>query len=155
MRGQQHRRPAGTWTKGIVEEAARDLQKETSDLVGDLANSRRSYTLAPLGHDETLRQPCFETDGRTALENTGPLMEAGGRNSLKTKCTSRPDCPCDFCVRVRAIAEGRSERDTQDRSALLVSHLRTGQLYRKLCLRSVTGWLLWHRLCETALKIIQ
>src|SRR6266852_1074265 len=42
VRGQQHRRPAGTWTKGIVEEAARDLQKETSDLVGDLANSRRS-----------------------------------------------------------------------------------------------------------------
>ena len=29
-----------------------------------------------------------------------------------SKCTSRPDCPCDFCVKVRAeIAEGRSEKD--------------------------------------------
>ena len=30
------------------------------------------------------------------------------------KCTSRPDCPCDFCVRVRVeITEGRSEKDEQ------------------------------------------
>jgi hypothetical protein len=33
-------------------------------------------------------------------------------------CTSRPDCPCDFCVRVRAeIAGGRSERDKEDQLA--------------------------------------
>jgi hypothetical protein len=32
-----------------------------------------------------------------------------------SKCTSRPDCPCDFCVRVRAeIAEGRSEKDKEN-----------------------------------------
>jgi hypothetical protein len=36
----------------------------------------------------------------------------------KSKCTSRPDCPCDFCVRVRAeIAEGRSEKDEQNKIA--------------------------------------
>ena len=35
-----------------------------------------------------------------------------------SKCTSRPDCPCDFCVRVRAeIAEGRSEKDEQNKIA--------------------------------------
>jgi hypothetical protein len=28
----------------------------------------------------------------------------------------RPECPCDFCVRVRAeIAEGRSEKDEQNK----------------------------------------
>jgi hypothetical protein len=28
-----------------------------------------------------------------------------------SKCTSRPDCPCSFCVNVRAeIAEGRTEK---------------------------------------------
>ena len=36
----------------------------------------------------------------------------------KSKCTSRPDCPCDFCVRVRAeIAEGRSEKDMENQLA--------------------------------------
>jgi hypothetical protein len=35
-----------------------------------------------------------------------------------SKCTSRPDCPCDFCVRVRAeIAEGRSEKDKENQLA--------------------------------------
>jgi hypothetical protein len=35
-----------------------------------------------------------------------------------SKCTSRPDCPCDFCVRVRAeIAEGRSGKDTENQLA--------------------------------------
>jgi hypothetical protein len=37
---------------------------------------------------------------------------------MTPKCTSRPDCPCDFCVRVRAeIAEGRSEKDEQNKIA--------------------------------------
>jgi hypothetical protein len=36
----------------------------------------------------------------------------------KSKCTSRPECPCDFCVRVRAkIAEGSSEKDEQNKIA--------------------------------------
>ena len=36
----------------------------------------------------------------------------------KSKCTSRPDCPCDFCVRVRAeIAKGRSEKDEENKIA--------------------------------------
>ena len=35
-----------------------------------------------------------------------------------SKCTSRPDCPCDFCIKVRAeIAEGRTEKDEQDKLA--------------------------------------
>ena len=35
-----------------------------------------------------------------------------------SKCTSRPDCPCDFCVRVCAeIAEGRSKKDEEDQLA--------------------------------------
>jgi hypothetical protein len=46
----------------------------------------------------------------------------------KSKCTSRPDCPCDFCVRVRAkIAEGRSAKDKENRLAedFLRSYLQT------------------------------
>lgn len=36
-----------------------------------------------------------------------------------SKCTSRPDCPCDFCVRIRAeIAGGRSEKDVRDQTTL-------------------------------------
>ena len=36
----------------------------------------------------------------------------------KAKCTSGPDCPCDFCVRVRAeIAAGRSEKDKENQLA--------------------------------------
>jgi hypothetical protein len=34
------------------------------------------------------------------------------------KCTSRPDCPCEFCVETRKeLSGGRSGRDTQDPSA--------------------------------------
>jgi hypothetical protein len=46
----------------------------------------------------------------------------------KSKCTSRPDCPCDFCVRVRTkIAEGRSEKDNENQLAedFLRSYSRT------------------------------
>jgi hypothetical protein len=33
---------------------------------------------------------------------------------MTPKCTSRPDCPCHFCVRVRAeIAEGLSDKENQ------------------------------------------
>jgi hypothetical protein len=36
----------------------------------------------------------------------------------KSNCTSRPDCPCNFCVRVCAeIAEGRSEKDKENQLA--------------------------------------
>ncbi len=36
----------------------------------------------------------------------------------KSEFTCRPDCPCDFCVRVRAeIAEGRTEKNEQNRLA--------------------------------------
>ena len=48
----------------------------------------------------------------------------------KPECTSRPDCPCDFCVRVRAeIAEGRLEKDKENQLAedFLRSHLHTGK----------------------------
>jgi hypothetical protein len=35
-----------------------------------------------------------------------------------SKCTSRPDCPCDFCVRVHAeIEEGHSEKDKENQLA--------------------------------------
>ena len=41
-----------------------------------------------------------------------------GEPTAPSKCTSRPDCPCDFCVRVRAeIAEGRSEKDKENQLA--------------------------------------
>jgi hypothetical protein len=41
-----------------------------------------------------------------------------GEPTAASKCTSRPDCPCDFCVRVRAeITEGRSEKDEQNKIA--------------------------------------
>jgi hypothetical protein len=36
----------------------------------------------------------------------------------RPKYTSRPDCPCDFCVRVRAeIVEGGSEKDEENQLA--------------------------------------
>jgi hypothetical protein len=36
----------------------------------------------------------------------------------KSKCTSRADCPCDFCVALRAKhAEGRSEKDEENQLA--------------------------------------
>jgi hypothetical protein len=35
-----------------------------------------------------------------------------------SKCTSRPDCPCEFCIQTRVeLSEGSSERDIQDRLA--------------------------------------
>ena len=35
-----------------------------------------------------------------------------------SKCTSRPDCPCDFCARLRAKHNGgRSEKDEQNKIA--------------------------------------
>lgn len=35
---------------------------------------------------------------------------------MKSLCTSRPDCPCAFCVGVRKeLAEGTTEKDLQDR----------------------------------------
>jgi hypothetical protein len=48
---------------------------------------------------------------------TGKVI-ALGEPTAPSKCTSRPTCPCDFCVRVRAeIAEGRSEKDEQNKIA--------------------------------------
>jgi hypothetical protein len=47
---------------------------------------------------------------------------------MPAKSRSRPNCPCDFCVRVRAeIAEGRSEKDEQNKIAedFLRSHSQT------------------------------
>jgi hypothetical protein len=47
-----------------------------------------------------------------------------------SKCTSRPDCPCDFCVRVRAeIADGRSEKDKENQLAedFLRSYMQTSK----------------------------
>lgn len=36
----------------------------------------------------------------------------------KSTCTSRPDCHCDFCVRLRAkIAKARSEKDKDNQLA--------------------------------------
>lgn len=38
---------------------------------------------------------------------------------IVTRCTNRPDCPCDFCVTVRAdIATGRDMKTQEDRIAL-------------------------------------
>jgi hypothetical protein len=45
-----------------------------------------------------------------------------------SKCTILPDCPCDFCVPLRAkAAEGRSEKDKQNELAedYLRSYLQT------------------------------
>jgi hypothetical protein len=48
---------------------------------------------------------------------TGEVVVLGAPTPA-SKCTSRPDCPCDFCVRIRAeIAEGRSEKDQEDQLA--------------------------------------
>jgi hypothetical protein len=50
-----------------------------------------------------------------SLISSAVAMMGSGAGS---KCTSRPACPCDFCVRVRAgIAEGRSEKDEQNKIA--------------------------------------
>jgi hypothetical protein len=36
----------------------------------------------------------------------------------KSECTSRPDCPCDFCGGLRAkTTGGRSEKDEQNKIA--------------------------------------
>ncbi len=51
-----------------------------------------------------------------------------GALSPASKCTSGPDCPCDFCVPMRAkIAEGRSEKDKENQLAedFLRSYLQT------------------------------
>jgi hypothetical protein len=58
---------------------------------------------------------------------TGEVLILGAPTP-SSKCTSRPDCPCDFCVRARAeIAEGRSEKDEQNKIAenFLLSYLQT------------------------------
>ena len=72
---------------------------------------------------------------RTETENymefvhrrTGEVVVFGAPTHA-SKCTSRPDCPCDFCVGVRAeIAEGRSEKDEQNKIAedFLLSYSQT------------------------------
>jgi hypothetical protein len=38
--------------------------------------------------------------------------------TMPCKCTSRPDCPCEFCISLRAKhAEGRSEKDKENQLA--------------------------------------
>jgi hypothetical protein len=47
-----------------------------------------------------------------------------------SKCTSRPDCACDFCVPLGAkIAEGRSEKGKENQlgEAFLRSYLQTSK----------------------------
>jgi hypothetical protein len=52
----------------------------------------------------------------------------------KSNCTSRPDCPRDFCVKVCAeIADGRTEKDQENkiaedflRSLRTLNDVRTG-----------------------------
>jgi hypothetical protein len=74
---------------------------------------------------------------RTETENymefvhrrTGEVVVLGAP-AHASKCTSRPDCPCDYCVRVRAeIAEGRSEKDKENQLAedFLRSYLQTSK----------------------------
>jgi hypothetical protein len=48
-----------------------------------------------------------------------PALQNGKTMVAKiSQCASRPDCPCDFCVRVRAeIAAGCSEKDEQNKIA--------------------------------------
>jgi hypothetical protein len=37
---------------------------------------------------------------------------------MKTVCTSRPDCPCEFCANLRVKHEGgKSEKDEENRLA--------------------------------------
>ena len=72
-----------------------------------------------------------ENDGSMEFvhRRTGEVVVLGTPTPA-SKCTSRPDCPCDFCVRVRAeIAEGRSEKDEQNKIAedFLRSHLQTSK----------------------------
>ena len=60
-----------------------------------------------------------EADGYAEFvhRRTGEVVVFGARTHA-SKCTSRPDCPCAFCVRVRAeIAEGRSEKDNENQLA--------------------------------------
>jgi hypothetical protein len=53
----------------------------------------------------------------------------------EVKCISRPDCPCDFCVSLRAKhAEGRSEKDKENQ--LAEDFLRS---YAKFNMNSVTS----------------
>jgi hypothetical protein len=48
---------------------------------------------------------------------TGEVVLLGAPTAA-SKCTSRPDCPCDFCGGLRAkIAGGRSEKDEQNKIA--------------------------------------
>jgi hypothetical protein len=46
---------------------------------------------------------------------------------MKPECTSRPDCPYDFCCVRAEIAEGRSEKAEQNKIAedFLRSYLQT------------------------------
>jgi hypothetical protein len=49
---------------------------------------------------------------------------------MKTNCSSRADCLCDFCVSLRAKhAEGRSEKDMENQLAedFLRSYLQTSK----------------------------
>ena len=60
-----------------------------------------------------------EDDGSMEFvrRRTGEVLVFGAPTPA-SKCTSRPDCPCDFCVRVRAeIADGRSEKDKENQLA--------------------------------------
>jgi hypothetical protein len=70
-----------------------------------------------------------EADGYAEFvhRRTGEVLVFGALTP-ESKCTSRPDCPCDFCVRIRAeIAEGRSEKDNENQLAedFLRSYLQT------------------------------
>jgi hypothetical protein len=70
-----------------------------------------------------------EADGSMEFvhRRTGEVLVFGAPTPA-SKCTSRPDCPCQFCVRVRAeIAEGRSEKDKENQLAedFLRSYLQT------------------------------
>jgi hypothetical protein len=70
-----------------------------------------------------------EDDGSIEFvhRRTGEVVVFGAPTPAE-QCTSRPDCPCDFCIRVRAeIAEGRSEKDEQNKIAedFLCSYLLT------------------------------
>jgi hypothetical protein len=80
--------------------------------------------LRPRSHARAVAEPDVwhlrtETEGYMEFvhRRTGEVVVLGAP-SPASKCTSRPDCPCDFCVRVRAeIVEGRSEKDEQTKIA--------------------------------------
>jgi integrase len=77
---------------------------------------RHSTPITALKHYTRAQKDSIQAALKTVEEMATKSAEGDDSMTVPSaRCTSRPDCPCEFCIRTRA--EGRSERDTQDQSA--------------------------------------